>query len=66
MKIKVVIPSAKLIESELRYIGNIPPIIYPFNQKMVLDYLTDIYKTDKYQLTVVSYGAKDLVRKKLN
>lgn len=51
--IHVVIPSATLVPDELQYLGKLPAVIYPVNQRTMFDYLYAQYKDFASSIRVV-------------
>lgn len=47
-RIHVIIPSATLVPEELQYLGKLPAVIYPVNQRIVFDYLYAQYKKSRH------------------
>ena len=62
---KVIVPSAKLITSELQSIGKIPPIIYPINQNISFDFFKLKYDDITAELDIICFESVDKVREKL-
>lgn len=62
----LVIPSAKLIPRELQNLGKLPAVIYPVNQKMVFDYLYELYKDRTEAIRVICYEGADKVEAQLD
>ena len=62
---KVIVPSAKLIASELQSIGKIPPIIYPINQNISFDFFKLKYDDITAEIDIICFESVDKVREKL-
>ena len=62
---KVIVPSAKLITSELQSIGKIPPIIYPINQNISFDFFKLKYDDITAEIDIICFESVDKVREKL-
>lgn len=65
-KIRLIIPSAKLVPAELQNLGKLPAIIYPINQKIVFDYLFEQYYATCSGIDVICYEAADKVHRRLS
>lgn len=65
MKMRIIIPSAKIVPEELQKIGKLPAIIYPINQKITFEYIYDQYKDKGYEVDVVCYENADKVKRRL-
>lgn len=63
--IKLLIPSAKIVNQELQNIGKIPAVIYPVNGSNVFSYIYKQYSS-KCDIEVLCYENADKVHKKLN
>lgn len=62
---KVIVPSAKLIASELQSIGKIPPIIYPINQNISFDFFKLKYDDVSAEIDIICFEGVDKVRERL-
>lgn len=62
---KVIVPSAKLIASELQSIGKIPPIIYPINQNISFDFFKLKYDNLAAEMDIICFEGVDKVRERL-
>ena len=62
---KVIIPSAKLVSSELQNIGKIPAIIYPVNQNISFDFFKLKYDGIVSELDVVCFEGADKIQRSL-
>lgn len=62
---KVIVPSAKLIASELQSIGKIPPIIYPINQNISFDFFKLKYDSLATEIDIICFEGVDKVRERL-
>ncbi len=51
--IHVIIPSATLVRDELQYLGKLPAVIYPVNQRTMFDYLYAQYKDIAASIRVI-------------
>lgn len=61
----LIVPSALMVSEELRKIGELPPIIYPINQKIVFDFLYEQYSDVCCEMDIVCYEKADKVRSQL-
>ena len=52
-KMHIIIPSATLVRDELQYLGKLPAVIYPVNQRTVFEYLYAQYKEIAASIRVV-------------
>lgn len=59
MKYRLVLPSAKLIAEEQQYIGKLPPLIYPINDRIVFDYLYEKYQDIVSDFVITCYEQKE-------
>ena len=66
MKPYLLIPSAKVVEPEMRSLGEIPPIIYPLNGELVFDYLYRKYKNHCDKVIISCHEKKERVHAKLD
>lgn len=58
----LIIPSAKLIPAEMRkYLGDIPTVLYPLDNKTMLEHLSERYSTLVDQTYVVACEKKELI-----
>ena len=60
----IIIPSAALVPEELWFLGKLPGIIYPINQRIVFDYLYEQYKG--FDIDVICYEKADKVQRRLD
>lgn len=61
----VLIPSAKLVETELQRLGKLPPVIYPINDGIVFDILWKQYKDVADSFEIVCYENAQKVHRRL-
>lgn len=61
----VIIPSAVLVPDELQYLGKLPAVIYPVNQRIVFDYLYAQYKDIASSIRVVCGQGREKVHDRL-
>lgn len=66
MKLRIIIPAAKLVPEELQKIGKLPGIIYPINQKITFDYLFEQYKEICSSMDIICYEKADKVQRRLS
>lgn len=64
-KIKIIIPSAKIVSEDLQNIGKLPSVIYPVTDKIVFDFLHEQYSTVSKTIKVLCYEQADKVHSKL-
>lgn len=64
--IKLLIPSAKIVNEDLQTIGKLPPVIYPVNNKIVFDFLLEQYEPVCGEIDVFCYEKAEKVHKRLN
>ena len=60
---KIIIPSATVVNGALQDVGKIPSIIYPINQRTVFDYLYEKYGDADY--SIIIYENAESVKEKL-
>ncbi len=63
---EIIIPSAVLVPRELQRLGELPPIIYPVNEKIVFDFLYKQYKDVEGSICITCYEAADKVHRRLD
>ena len=61
---RVIIPSAKIVNEDLQKIGKLPPVIYPLNNGIVFDSLYDQYKNEVESIDVVCYEKADKIHRR--
>ncbi len=64
-KIKVIVPSAKLIPPELQSIGKIPAIVYPINQSIAFDFFKLKYDGVVSEIDIICFENAAKVREML-
>lgn len=62
---RVIIPSAKLVPSDLWNVGKLPSIIYPINQDIVFDYLYRQYQDVCENIDIICFEKKEDVHERL-
>lgn len=61
----ILIPSARIVDSGLRRLGELPPIIYPLNDGIVFDYLWKQYEKASDSLDIICYENAEKVHRRL-
>lgn len=62
---RLLIPSAKLVNEELQTIGKLPAIVYPINKNIVFDYLVKQYGEICDVIDVICYEKAEIVHRRL-
>lgn len=62
---RVVVPSARLVSTELQNVGKLPPIIYPMGQGIVLDYLLKQYENHVDQISIICHECIEKVEERV-
>lgn len=65
-KMKLILPSAKIVPPELQIIGKLPAIIYPFNKGIVLDYLLEQYSKIFREAIIVGFEEFEKVKQRIS
>lgn len=64
-KMRLIIPSAKLVPEELQKLGKLPAIIYPINQRIMFDYIYEQYTKYCSAVDIICYEKADKVKRRL-
>ncbi|SFF09104.1 aminoglycoside phosphotransferase family protein [Trichococcus pasteurii] len=59
---KIIIPSAKVVPKDLQNLGKIPAVIYPVDDRTMLDCFLEVYKDYADTYEVITYEAAEKVR----
>ena len=63
---KLLIPTAKIVPSDLQNIGKLPAIIYPINDGIVFDFFKDKYGDVVSEIDILCYERASEVKKRLH
>lgn len=61
----IIIPSAVLMPNELQYLGKLPAVIYPVNQRIMFDYLYAQYKDVASSIRVICGQGREKIHDRL-
>lgn len=64
-RLKIIIPSAKIVSEDLQNIGKLPSVIYPVTDKIVFDFLHEQYAAVSKTINVLCYEQAEKVHNKL-
>lgn len=64
-KLRLILPSAKLVPEELQKLGKLPAVIYPINQRITFDYIYEQYKEWCSSIDVICFENADKVERRL-
>lgn len=62
---KLLIPTAKIVPSDLQNIGKLPAIIYPVNDGIAFDFFKDKYSSTASEIDILCYERAEEVKKRL-
>jgi len=66
MPLKIIIPSAKSINTQNEQLRHLPPVCFPLAGRTIFDFIYDLFNEESNWFEIISYDSKELIEKNIS